>query len=90
MAYKSKMAATVAIASILTLGLFVSPVSADERHEEHHGDQRRGYEHQWDHRGYYYPPPPPVVYAPPAYYPPPVVYGPSVGIYLPGLGINIR
>jgi hypothetical protein len=35
-------------------------------------------------RGRYYPAPP-VVYGEPGYYPPPVVYGPGVGVVLPGI-----
>jgi hypothetical protein len=91
MGAKSKLAASLAIASVLLLGAFAVPASADERHGDR-GD--RGRHDDRGHRGggwgggYYAPPP--VVYGGPGYYPPPVVYGPGVGIVLPGVSIGIQ
>ena len=79
------------IASILLVGAFVVSAGAEERRDEYRGADRRddrGHERSWGSGGYY--PAPPVVYGQPNYYPPPVVYGPAVGIYVPGLSIGIR
>ncbi len=85
-----RLATGVAIAAFLVLGTLAAPAGAEEHHrgggwDHHRGD--RGHE-GWN-RGYYRPP---VVdyYGGPYYAPPPVVYGPSVGIYLPGLSIGVR
>jgi hypothetical protein len=85
---KPKLAASLAIASLLLLGTIVVPAHADDRHGDrgrdrgHHDDRGR------DGGGYYAPPP--VVYGGPGYYAPPVVYGPGVGIALPGVTIGIQ
>ncbi len=63
----------------------------DRRGWDHRGWDNRNYDHRGDGRwsgGYYSPPP--VVYGSPYYPPPPVVYDPGIGIYLPGLRLNIR
>ncbi len=83
-------ATTLAIVSVLLLGTFVAPARADDHHDRNRGGEGRGngYQHGWAGGGYY--PAPPVVYGYPGYYPPPVVYGPGVGIALPGIGIIIH
>ncbi len=83
-----KQAVGLALSVCFVLGTFVASARADD-HGEHHG--WNGEHHGWhgpDDRRFY--PPPPVVYQPPYYYPPPVVYGPGVGIQLPGFSLNIR
>jgi len=98
----AKLAAGLAISAFLVLGNFVASANA----QEHRDDQRsgdgpgdrghrdrephdRGHgDRYWD--GDYYRAPP-VVYSTPYYYPPPpVVYGPAIGVYLPGINIEIR
>jgi hypothetical protein len=93
----TKLAAGVAIIALLALGTFISPASADGRRDDHRGvathsdrgDRGRG---GWGGGSYYRAPP--VVYGSPYYAPyyapPPVIYGPSVGIALPGIHIGIR
>jgi hypothetical protein len=88
----AKLAAGLVISAILALGTFAGSASAQWR-----GGNRGGY-HHWN-GGYY--PAPPVVYGSrygssyygydddPYQYPPPVVYGPGIGINLPGIGIRI-
>ena len=96
----AKLAAGLSISAFLVLGAFVASANAEnwdtqknsEKRERHHGrDEGR--------RGVYYGPPP-VVYGSPydgSYYgspyypapPPPVVYGPGIGITVPGVSINI-
>lgn len=84
----AKLVAGLAIAAILALGTFAGSASAEE-----HG--HRGYDHHWN-GGYYRSPP--VVYGSSyggsyygsPYYAPPVIYGPRIGVGLPGIGINIR
>ena len=79
-----------AVAGLLLLGAGIGSARADDRHE------REFYRHQerhghWD--GGYYRAPPVVygrAYAAPGYYPPPVVYGPGIGLSLPGINVNIR
>jgi hypothetical protein len=93
-----KLLSGLAIASIFLLGTFAVSARADERHDGHRGGERHGDRgHDGDRHGggwgggdggYY--PAPPVVYGNPGYYPPPVVYGPAVGIVLPGVSIGIR
>ena len=86
-------ATALAILSLVMVGIFAATALAAERHDAHRAppqrQERRG--GGWGGGGY---PAPPVIYgAPeyyPPYYPPPVVYGPGVGIVLPGIGINIR
>jgi hypothetical protein len=88
----AKLAAGIAISALLVVGAFVASAGADE----HRGNYRGGYYGPgysgccWG--GYYVAPP--VVYgspyyAAPYYAPPPVVYGPGIGIALPGVNINI-
>jgi hypothetical protein len=85
----AKLAAGLAISTVLVLGTLVAPASADE----HRGGDHRGVEHRDGHgydshrydggRGNYYRAPPVVYGAPyssPYGYPPPVVYGPGIGI----------
>jgi hypothetical protein len=85
----AKVAAGLAISTVLVLGTLVAPASADE----HRGGDHRGVEHRDGHgydghrydggRGNYYRAPPVVYGAPyssPYGYPPPVVYGPGIGI----------
>jgi hypothetical protein len=77
--------------AFLLLGTFVVTAGAEERHDAHRGGERhdnRGHGGGWGGGGYYAAPP--VVYGNPGYYPPPVVYGPAVGIALPGLSIGIQ
>lgn len=81
-----------ALSAILAFGTLTAPASADwvDPHRYPHYD-----DHHKNWHGGYYRAPPPVVYAGPprtpyGYYPPPVVYGPAVGINLPGISINIR
>jgi hypothetical protein len=92
----TKLAAGIAISALLVLGTFVASASADEHHQgarghgnRHVADYRggRGYDGGGWGGGYYNSPP--VVYGSPYYYPPPVVYGPGIGISLPGVGIGI-
>ena len=75
-----KLGAALAVSAFLVGGSFVGSAQADW----HHGGG-------W-HGGYYGGPP--VVYGggyyAPGYYPPPVVYGPSVGVTLPGVSIGIN
>ena len=86
----AKLAAALAISTLLAVGTF--PGSADARAYHHY------------YNGGYYRAPPIVYGSPyrggyygspyyggsPYYYAPPVVYGPSVGISLPFIGIGIR
>ncbi len=85
----AKFAVALAISAVLALGTFAGSASA----------QGRRHFHQWN--GGYYPAPPVVYgstygnryygpsYGDPYYAPPPVVYGPGIGINLPGIGIRI-
>jgi len=97
----TKLAAGLAISAFLVLGPFVASASAENWTAQHNAEKNRG--HRDEHRhgrgndgGYYYSAPP-VVYGSPydgSYYgspynPPPVVYGPGIGIGLPGVNINI-
>ena len=91
-----------AIGAMLLFGALASPASA--RWGDH--DEHRGERHDWKDHHYRSPPvvyggyygyrngyyPPPVGYYGDryGYYPPPVVYGPGIGIYLPGVNLNIR
>jgi hypothetical protein len=84
----AKLAAALAISATLAFATFAGPANADwdGRHREYH--------HNWN-GGYYRAPP--VVNGSPyrsryygsPYYAPPVIYGPGVGISLPGLHIGI-
>lgn len=92
----AKLAAGIAISTILALGTFAGSASAD--------DHRRGHRGYHYYSGGYYRAPPVVYGSPyrggyygspsyggsPYYYAPPVVYGPGIGISLPFVGINIR
>lgn len=91
----AKLAAGLVISAMLALGTFAGSASAEERRGEQRRSEHREY-HHYSNRGYYRAPP--VVYgsqygnsyygAP--YYPPPVVYGPGIGINLPGVSIGVR
>ena len=86
----TRLAAGFAITAILALGTFAGSANA------------RDYRGHYYNGGYYRAPP--VVYGStygngyygsgyygsPYYYPPPVVYGPSIGISLPGISIGIH
>jgi len=82
---KRRLSATIvtglAFSAVLALGTFATSALADD-HRGWHGD----------HHGYYggYYGAPPVVYGSPYYYPPPVVFGPGIGINLPGVSVGIR
>jgi hypothetical protein len=92
----AKLVGGVAISALFVLGTFAGSARADDDDRgEHHG-----YHHNWN-GGYYNAPP--VVYGSPypygygysgyygtPYYYPPVVYGPGIGINLPGVSIGIR
>jgi hypothetical protein len=80
----AKLATGLAAAALLVLGAGI----ASARDDGHRGYDHRGGGH-WN-GGYYAAPP--VVYGgyAPGYYPPPVVYGPGIGIGLPGINLNIR
>jgi hypothetical protein len=93
------LAAGLAISAFVVLGAVGTSASAEEHHgggghggghaAYHGGGHRGGYgggNGGWD-GGYYAAPP--LVYGGPSYYPP-VVYGPGIGIALPGIGININ
>ena len=84
----AKLAAGFAVATLLVLGAGVGVGSARADDRDHRGGDHRGYGH-WN-GGYYRAPP--VVYGgyAPGYYPPPVVYGPGIGVSLPGINLNIR
>jgi len=83
----AKLAAGLAVATLLVLGAGVGSARA----EDHHGWERHDNRHYGRWNGGYYAAPP-VVYGgyAPGYYPPPVVYGPGIGISLPGINLNIR
>lgn len=100
----AKVAAGIALLSLaLAFGTIIGTANARD-HEEHwdRGDRGNGGRHGRyndrhfdDHRGWsggYYRAPP-VIYGNPygyGYPPPPLVYGPDVGIYLPGVSIGIH
>jgi hypothetical protein len=90
MAAKSNLSTGLAMASAVLLGTCIVSASAEPRRDEHGGGDHRGDRGHERSRGGGYNPAPPVVYGAPAYYPPPVVYGPAVGIVLPGIAIGIR
>ena len=83
----AKLMGGVTISTLLALGAFATPASADWNGEHRY--------HNWN-GGYYHAPP--VVYGSPygygyygsPYYAPPVVYGPGIGISLPGISIGIQ
>jgi len=77
------VATGLAFSAMLVLGTVATPAHAEDHHDRR-GDDRRG---DYGSRGYYNPPP--IVYGSP-YYAPPVVYGPGIGIVLPGVAIGIR
>jgi hypothetical protein len=80
-----KLAGGLAVSALIAFGTFATPASADWNGD--HG----GYHHNWN-GGYYHAPP--VVYGSPYYAPyyapPPVVYGPGIGVTLPGVGVVVR
>jgi hypothetical protein len=84
--WSAKLIASVALGAVLVLGVSAVPASARWDHDNGYGGYNRG----WS-GGYYRSPP--VVYGSPyryGYYPPPVVYGPGIGVNLPGVSIGIR
>lgn len=88
----ARIAAGLALATVLIAGTFVASANAQPRRDDHRGGGRDYGDHRggpgWHGGGYYAPPP--VIYGGPAYYPPPVVYGPAVGIVVPGVSIGIQ
>jgi hypothetical protein len=83
----AKLAAGLAVATLLVLGVGVASARADDR--DHRGGERHEGYGRWN--GGYYRSPPVVYGGYPSYYaPPPVVYGPGIGIGLPGINLNIR
>jgi hypothetical protein len=88
----AKLAAGIALSAVLALGTFVASAGAQPHRDDHRGGERhddRGRGHWGGRDGGYYAAPP-VIYGGPAYYPPPVVYGPAIGIYVPGVTIGIQ
>ena len=84
-----KLAAGLAISAALVLGtLAAAPAHAGwGDNNNHRGNHRQG----WN-RGHYRAPP--VVYGAYygggyGYYPPPVVYGPNIGVSVPGISVGI-
>jgi hypothetical protein len=88
----AKLAAGIAFSTLLVLGTFVATASAQPHRDDHRGGDHRDDRGRGDRGGGGYYPAPPVVYAAPypAPYYPPVVYGPAVGIYMPGIAIGIQ
>ncbi len=91
-----KLGTGLTIATVLIFGAFVGPAQARWGDRDHRPPPRHenhpGYRHDWN-GGYYRAPP--VVYEGRyndgyGYYPPPVVYGPGIGITLPGINIGIH
>jgi len=96
----AKLAAGLALSAFLVLGALVASASAQPHRNDqqgggyhgggYHGGDRPG---GWGGGGGYYPAPPVVVYGAPyyaaPYYPPPVVYGPAIGIYIPGVAVVV-
>ena len=92
----AKLAAGLAISAVLLLG-FVGSADAGGNNNDHHWNNNNyNYNRGYGWSNYYVAPP--VIYgtpyyAPqyaPSYYPPPVVYGPGIGINLPGVNIGIQ
>jgi|SRR3954452_5666090 hypothetical protein len=94
----AQLAAGLAISALLVLGAGVGPARADDDRGrgEHRGwGHHEGYDGHGHWNGGYYRAPPVAYYgrapAPTYYYPPPpVVYGPGVGVTLPGLNFNFH
>jgi hypothetical protein len=93
----TKLAAGLAISAFLLLGTFVASASAGNNNDHHWNNNNYNYNRGYGWSGNYYAGPPVVYgtpyYAPqyaPSYYPPPVVYGPGIGINLPGVNIGIQ
>jgi len=80
---KAALAVGLALSAVLVLGSFATSASADDRGHD------RGHDRGYGWSGGYYAAPP-VVYDAPGYYPPPVVYGPGIGINLPGVSVGIH
>jgi hypothetical protein len=84
----AKLAAGLAVATLLVLG---AGVASTARADDHRGGERHDYRGGGRWNGGYYRSPPVVYGGYPGYYaPPPVVYGPGIGIGLPGINLNIR
>ena len=86
----ARPATGLAILSLIMVGMFATSAFAEERHDAHRPPEHRQERHgDWGNDRA-----PPIVYGDPGYYrpyyAPPVVYGPGIGIVLPGIGINIR
>jgi hypothetical protein len=83
----------VAITLVGGIGYAVLSAHAEERHDNRRVEEHRDYR---AHRGYgggYYNAPPIIYDSPCGYYgncAPPVIYGPGVGIMLPGIMLNIH
>jgi hypothetical protein len=80
----ARLATGIAVSAVIALAVSAGPASA------RWGDRDDHWHHGWS--GGYWEAPPPVYgyYGTYGYYPPPVVYGPGVGISLPGVNIGIR
>jgi hypothetical protein len=80
----ARLVAGVTVAAVLALGVSAGTANArwDHRDDHDHRGWSGGYWHS-----------PPVVYGAPGYYgyaPPPVVYGPGIGVTMPGVSVGIR
>jgi hypothetical protein len=80
----ARFVAGMAVSAVIILAVAASPANARWDHPDNHWHQG------WS--GGYWGAPPPVYgyYGTYGYYPPPVVYGPGVGISLPGVSVGIR
>jgi hypothetical protein len=90
-----KLLAGIALSTLLVLGTAVASAGAAEHRDEHRGGDFRGNRGHGGWGGGYDRAPPVVYgspyYAPSPYYlPPPVIYGPGIGIMMPGVNVNIR
>jgi hypothetical protein len=87
----AKFLTGLALATFLAVGAVPTPSVAQDDHHDHDRDRDRDHDRDRhdDRRGGYYAAPP-VVYGTPYYPPPPVIYGPGIGINLPGVAIGIR
>ena len=93
----ARLAGGLAVSAFLLLGTFVASASAGNNNDHHWNNNNYNYNRGYGWSGNYYVAPPVIYgtpyYAPqyaPSYYPPPVVYGPSIGIGLPGVNIGIQ
>ena len=89
--FSTKLVLGIGLSAFLALGTIAGAAHAEDhrdRGEHDRGERDRG-EHHHGYRGQYYGAPP-VVYGPAYYSQPPVVYGPGIGIFTPGLNVEIR